>query len=327
MDEAYNKLVEDVLKNGNYKPNRTSLDTISKFGYTHSLDISDHVPVITTKKFFWNSFIHELVWYLSGDSHIRTLQEETSIWDNWSDDGLVETSYARFWRRYPLAQHKANGEAWADDKQKQEWLNDDGQTFDQIQYIVDMLTENPSSRRIILNAWHPGNASVSKLPPCHFTAVFNVQNGDTLNCHLTQRSGDIALGIPFNITGYSLLTHLLANETGLNPGTFSHTIADAHIYCGDSTRGEWYGENLATVQEKVTKDVNSARDYITENAPDPETENSDHILGLLTQLQRDSHSNPKITYPEEKSLFNLMADDFTLQDYTHEPHIKFAVAE
>ena len=322
MDDAYNELVQHVLKNGNYKPNRTSFDTVSQFGYTHKIDISDHVPVITTKKFYWNSFIHELLWYLSGESHVRTLQEETSIWDEWSEDGLVETSYARFWRRYPLANHTVAGEAWADETDKQDWLNDDGETFDQIQYIIDMLSENPSSRRIVLNAWHPANAAVSKLPPCHFTAVFNVQNGDTLNCHLTQRSGDIALGIPFNITGYSLLTHLLADQTGLTPGTFSHTITDAHIYCGDGKRGEWYGENLHKIQQK--QDIHN---YITSNAPKPDTEHSDHIPKLLEQLTRDTHPNPTITYPSDKHIFELTASDFSLTEYTHEPAIKFAVAE
>lgn len=327
MDEAYNKLVLDVLKNGNYKPNRTSFDTLSKFGYTHKIDISESVPVTTTKKFYWNSFIHEFIWYLSGDSHIKTLQEETSIWDDWSEDGLVETSYARFWRRFPLAKHTVKGEAWADETDKSDWLNDDGKTFDQIQYIIDMLSENPSSRRIILNAWHPGNAAVSKLPPCHFTAVFNVQNGDTLNCHLTQRSGDIALGIPFNITGYSLLTHLLANQTGLKPGTFSHTIADAHIYCGDGKRGEWYGDNIETLQTLAQDNITSLQTHISENAPPEETQNSDHIPGLIEQVKRTPHSNPTIEYPENKDILELTADDFSLTNYTHEDAISFAVAE
>ena len=326
--EEYQQLVQDVLETGTYKPNRTSFDTISDFGYSYQIDISEGTPIVTTKKFFWNSFIHELVWYLSGESHIRTLQEETSIWDEWSEDGLVETSYARFWRRFPLANHKVDGEAWVDDSDREEWLNDDGETFDQIQYILDMLQENPQSRRIILNAWHPANAAVSKLPPCHFTAVFNVQGDGTLNCHLTQRSGDIALGIPFNIAGYTLLTQVLAEQAGLEPGTFSHTIVDAHIYCGDEDRGEWYEENLETVQELLQVDgPETARRFIEDEAPDEQTENSDHIPGLLELLTRTPRDRPTVEFPTDKDIFELEADDFELTSYNPHPSIRFAVAE
>jgi thymidylate synthase len=326
--EEYQQLVSNTLQNGLYKENRTNFDVISDFAYSYSLDISSRTPIVTTKDFYWNSFIHELLWYLSGESHIRTLQEETGIWDEWSEDGLVETSYARFWRRFPLADHTVAGEAWVDETQRERWLNDDGETFDQIQYILDTLEENPYSRRIVLNSWHPGNAAVSKLPPCHFTAVFNVQGDGTLNCHMTQRSGDVALGIPFNIAGYSLLTQLIADQTGFEPGTFSHTIVDAHIYCGDGERGVWYDDNLQMLQQMIAVDgPEVTKSYIEANAPDPDTENSDHIPGLLEQLTRTPYESPTVQYPSDKHLFNLTAEDFELVEYTSHPPITFEVAE
>jgi len=325
----YQQLVRDVLEDGTHKPNRTALDTVSDFGYHYTLDLEpDTLPVVTTKKFFWNSFIHEFFWYLSGESHVRTLQEETGIWDEWADEnGRVDTSYARFWRRYPMNNHTAHGEEWADSDHR--WVNQAENTFDQIQYIIDMLNENPKSRRIVLNAWHPGNASVSTLPPCHYTAVFNVQGDGTLNCHLTQRSGDIALGIPFNIAAYSLLTHLLANETGFEVGELSHSVVDAHIYCGDGLRAEWYEDNLAEVQSRLQSgtSVQDVREFIETNAPEPDTEQSDHIPNLLELLEREPYDRPTLSFPEEKSLLQMSPEDIQIRNYQYHKPLRFAVAE
>lgn len=327
--QEYQQLVRDVLENGILKPNRTALDTVSDFGYSYKLDLEEGtLPVVTTKKFFWNSFIHEFFWYLSGEAHVRELQKETGIWDEWADEqGRVDTSYARLWRRYPMNNHTAEGEVWADPDHR--WVNEDENTFDQIQYIIDMLKENPKSRRIVLNAWHPGNAAVSTLPPCHYTAVFNVQGDGTLNCHLTQRSGDIALGIPFNIAAYSLLTHLLANETGFQVGELSHTIADAHIYCGDGQRADWYEYNLTEVQSRLRGDqsVEDVRDFIETNAPEPDTEQSDHIPNLLTLLDREPYDRPELSFPEDVSVLNLSPEQVALENYTYHDALRFAVAE
>jgi thymidylate synthase len=164
------------------------------------------------------SLFYEVLWYLSGDDHIRNLRTHTKIWDAWADEnGNLETAYGRYWRRFPSAQvNPATGKY-------------EVKEVDQIAEVIHLLKTNPNSRRMVVSAWEPGNALRSKLPPCHYSFVFNVME-NKLNCHLTQRSGDIALGIPFNIAAYSLLTQSIAQEVGLEVGYFSHTIVDAHIY-------------------------------------------------------------------------------------------------
>jgi thymidylate synthase len=233
--KQYIDLVKTVLENGVYQPNRTGISTYSVFGYFYKVDLQNGYPLLTTKKIFFNSMVNELFWFLSGESHIKNLRKKTKIWDAWADDqGRLDTAYGRFWRRYPMPKEGVEGENWGE-----KWTSIDEETgqkvFDQIQFIIDTLKEikvnpnTPNLRRMVVSAWHPGNAAESKLPPCHYTFCFSVKNGK-LNCHLTQRSGDIALGIPFNLACYSLLTHLLAQETGYEVGEFAHTIIDAHIY-------------------------------------------------------------------------------------------------
>lgn len=331
----YLDFVSDVAQNGNYKPNRTGVDTISSFSHSYKIDLSEGFPLLTTKQmsdFRWNSMVHELFWYLSGESHIRNLREETSIWDAWADEnGGLDTSYARFWRRYPMASEEqkdsSNGEVWADDESidAHNFLNADG-TFDQVAYILYCLRNKPSTRRMVLTAWHPGNATVSSLPPCHYTCVFNVQ-GDTLNTHLTQRSGDIALGIPFNIASYALLTHLIAQETNYQVGEFSHQIVDSHIYCGSGERGEWYGENLTELQSFISVDgPEVAQEFIQSNAPAEKTENEDHFPNLLEQLTRDPLDRPTLSITE-KPLEKMSAKDIELQNYESHGSLSFNVAE
>lgn len=233
--KIYHEMVKHVLENGERKENRTGTDTISTFSYFYKVNLKEGYPLLTTKKIFFKSMLNELFWYLSGEEHIKELRKKTKIWDAWADeDGRLETAYGRFWRRYPVPEKGLGGEAW--DNEKWVTTEENGQkTFDQIRYIIDSLKEikeNPNHknlRRLIVLAWHPANASVSKLPPCHYTFAFNVQ-GNKLNCHLTQRSGDVALGIPFNLACYSLLTMMIAKECGYEPGEFAHTIIDCHIY-------------------------------------------------------------------------------------------------
>jgi thymidylate synthase len=355
--EEYLSTVNNVLRTGAYKPNRTAVDTISGFSKHYQVDVSAGHPLLTTKKmdgFRWNSMLHELVWYLSGEEHIRTLREETKIWDAWADDqGRLDTAYGRFWRRFPIpdADDALPGETWAGetgtkwddnpDVDPSRWVNEEGDgrsTFDQIQYVIDMLNENPKSRRLVVNAWNPGNATVSTLPPCHYTFVFNVQ-GDELNVHLTQRSADLALGVPFNIACYSLLLKIIAQRTGFKPGTFSHTLVDAHVYCGDGDRGEWYGENLDELQEKLyavqsrqndVKAYDEVADWIEANAPegatDPRGKPYDHVPGLLRQLTREPKQRPNIRVAD-KPLDELEADDIELENYESHPGIDFGVAE
>ncbi len=233
--QAYLDIVRQVLERGTLRENRTGVSTISCFGLFYRVDLEQGYPLLTTKKMRFDSMLHELLWYLSGREHIRELRQKTKIWNAWADsEGRLETAYGRFWRRFPVPDSGLEGERWG-----RRWTSVDPATgqlvFDQIQYVIDTLRElrtNPTAtglRRMVVTAWHPGNAAESRLPPCHYTFCLSVM-GPRLNCHLTQRSGDIALGVPFNLACYSLLTMMLAKETGYQPGEFAHTIIDAHIY-------------------------------------------------------------------------------------------------
>ena len=275
----YLDLVKLVVENGTRKPTRTGVDTISYFGAFYKVDLNKGFPLLTTKKMHWNSLLHEVLWYLSGENHIRNLRKHTKIWDAWADeDGNLETAYGYYWRHFPSAQKNQDGE----------W---EVKEVDQIKYVIDEVKRNPNSRRLIVTAWEPGNATTSKLPPCHYTYAFNVNNGK-LNCHLTQRSGDIALGIPFNLAAYSMLTQIIAQQTGLKPGEFAHTIIDAHIYVAD-------------------KDSSSA--------------NFDHLEGLKEQLKREPLPLPQLKIAD-KPIDELTFDDFELINYQHYDKIKFEVA-
>ncbi|WP_435182621.1 thymidylate synthase [Halobellus sp. EA9] len=329
----YLDLVTDVLEAGGHKPNRTGVDTISAFSRHYRVDLSEGFPLLTTKDLSgarWNSLIHEFVWYLSGEEHIRTLREETGIWDAWADeDGNLDTAYGRFWRRFPVPEEGLPGESWPEDGHR--WMNDEG-TFDQIQYALDMLRENPNSRRIVVNAWHPANAAVSTLPPCHYTFVLNVQ-GDELNVHLHQRSGDVALGVPFNIAAYSLLATALAQRTGFELGEFAHSVVDAHIYCGAGDRGAWYADNLGELQSRLADvdertEYRDVREWLEATAP-PEAdgeERYDHVPGLLEQCAREPRERPTIDVADVP-LDDLTFEDVELSGYDPAPGIEFAVAE
>ncbi|MFC7140799.1 thymidylate synthase [Halosimplex aquaticum] len=331
--QQYLDLVRTAIADGTYKPNRTGVDTLSTFGAHYEVDLQEGFPLLTTKDlsgYRWNSLIHELLWYLSGEEHIRNLREETKIWDAWADEeGHLDTAYGRFWRRYPIPEEGLEGESWPEDNHR--WVNEDERTFDQFQYVLDTLRENPQSRRIVVNAWHPANATVSTLPPCHYTFVFNVQ-GDRLNLHLTQRSGDIALGIPFNIAAYSLVTHIVAQRTGFEVGKFSHSVVDAHAYCGEGARGEWYEANREELRERMNAvderaAFASVKDWILTEAPaEPGTENADHVPNLLEQLTREPRDRPTIEVAD-KPVDDLEYDDIEVRDYDPAPGLDFAVAE
>jgi len=228
--KEYHNLVKNVLEHGVRKENRTGTDTISNFAEFYKVDLSKGFPLLTTKKVYFRSVILELLWYLRGEDHIRWLRDENDchIWDAWADeDGHVGPIYPVLWRKFPyLQKEKVNLEGIGGAVESETWVRKE---FDQVQRAIDMLKTNPNSRRIVVSTWHPGLLGEMALPPCHIMYIFNVQNGK-LNCHLTQRSGDIALGIPFNLACYSALTMAIAQEVGLEPGTFAHTIVDAHIY-------------------------------------------------------------------------------------------------
>jgi thymidylate synthase len=332
--QQYLDLVSGVLSSGTYKPNRTGVDTIAGFSRHYTVDLREGFPLLTTKDlsgFRWNSLVHEVLWYLSGEEHVRELRKETGIWDAWADEeGRLDTAYGRFWRRFPVPDdsQRLPGESWPDDAHR--WVSNG--EFDQLQYVVDSLNERPNSRRLVVNAWHPANAAVSTLPPCHYTFVFNVQ-GDRLNCHLTQRSGDIALGIPFNVAAYAMLTQAVAAQTGLEVGTFGHTIVDAHVYCGAGARGRWYGDTLDRLQSRLDavdarEDYRAVREWLESETP-PEAEGEeryDHVPGLLEQCAREPRSRPTLDVAD-KPLDDLTADDIVLREYDPAPGIRFAVAE
>lgn len=277
--KEYLDLVRLVMEQGERKYSRTGVDTLSYFSAHYRVDLAKGFPLLTTKKMEWKSLLHEVLWYLSGDNHIRNLRQHTKIWDAWADeDGNLETAYGYYWRKFPSAKKNEKGE----------W---EVREVDQIRYVIEEIKKRPYSRRLVVSAWEPGNATTSKLPPCHYTFVFNVANG-RLNTHLTQRSGDIALGIPFNLAAYSILTQIIAQETNLEPGYFSHTIVDAHIYIADKGSA---------------------------------TERYDHLAGLRKQLEREPLPLAKL-HIKKKPIDELTFEDFELTGYQSHDRIKFEVA-
>jgi thymidylate synthase len=293
--KQYHDLVKLVMNEGVRKSSRTGVDTISYFGAFYRVDLSKGFPLLTTKKMEWKSLLYEVLWYLSGEEHIRNLKQHTKIWDAWADEnGRLQTAYGRFWRRFPVPDKSAalDGEIFVDESNPFVKKESNGAlVFDQVGWVINEIKKNPNSRRLVITAWHPANAVISKLPPCHYTFAFNVSNGK-LNCHLTQRSGDIALGIPFNLAAYSILTQIIAQETNLELGYFAHTIIDAHIY----------------VAEKGSP-----------------TEKYDHLEGLKLQLTREPFPLPQLKIAK-KPIDELTFEDFELIGYQHHPKIKFEVA-
>ena len=206
----YEEFLKHVLDTGVKKEDRTGTGTVSVFGGQLRYDLGEYFPLITTKKVHLKSIIYELLWFLKGETNIGYLKENgVSIWDEWADkNGDLGPVYGKQWRC---------------------WESKDGQVIDQIQQALDMIRNTPDSRRILVNAWNVGEISKMALMPCHTMFQFYVANGK-LSCQLYQRSADLFLGVPFNIASYALLTMMMAQVTGLEPGDFVHTFGDAHIY-------------------------------------------------------------------------------------------------
>lgn len=208
--ESYLKLLDDILEHGVSKTDRTGTGTLSLFGYQMRFDLRQSFPMVTTKKIHFKSIIHELLWFLKGDTNVRYLQENgVKIWNAWADEnGELGPVYGSQWRS---------------------WRGPDGETVDQIAQVVEQIQTNPDSRRLIVSAWNVAEIPKMKLPPCHAFFQFYVANGE-LSCQLYQRSADVFLGVPFNIASYAALTVMVAHVTGLKPGEFIHTLGDAHLY-------------------------------------------------------------------------------------------------
>lgn len=208
--QQYLDLLDHILENGSTKSDRTGTGTVSSFGYQMRFDLSEGFPVLTTKKLHLRSIIHELLWFLNGDTNIKYLQDNgVKIWDEWADEnGDLGPVYGYQWRSWPTH---------------------DGRTIDQIKNALDLIKNNPHSRRIIVSAWNPAFIEEMALPPCHCLFQFYVADGK-LSCQLYQRSADTFLGVPFNIASYSLLTLMMAQVCDLEPGEFVHSFGDVHLY-------------------------------------------------------------------------------------------------
>lgn len=208
--EQYLQLCEHILKHGVKKEDRTGTGTISVFGYQMRFDLQKGFPLLTTKKMFLRGIIHELLWFLRGDTNIKYLHDHhVHIWDEWADEeGDLGPIYGHQWRS---------------------WGTKDGKAIDQIARVIEQIKSNPDSRRHIVSAWNVGELEEMALPPCHILFQFYVADGK-LSCHLYQRSADVFLGLPFNIASYSLLTMMVAQVCDLEPGEFIHTTGDTHIY-------------------------------------------------------------------------------------------------
>ncbi|RRN76837.1 thymidylate synthase [Pseudoxanthomonas sp. SGD-10] len=208
--KQYHDLMRHVLQHGNEKHDRTGTGTISVFGYQMRFDLSEGFPLLTTKKLHLKSILHELIWFLSGDTNIKYLKDNgVSIWDEWADEnGNLGPVYGSQWRSWPTP---------------------DGKHIDQITQVINQIKNNPDSRRLIVSAWNVAEIENMALPPCHAFFQFYVADGK-LSCQLYQRSADIFLGVPFNIASYALLTLMVAQVCDLEPGEFVHTLGDAHLY-------------------------------------------------------------------------------------------------
>ncbi|MGZ2368849.1 thymidylate synthase [Ancylomarina sp. YFZ004] len=260
----YLELLEKVTQEGNQKGDRTGTGTISIFGHQMRFDLSEGFPVLTTKKLHLKSIIHELLWFLNGDTNVKYLQDNgVKIWNDWADEnGDLGHVYGYQWRSWP----KANGEH-----------------IDQISQLVNDIKNNPNSRRLIVSAWNVADIGNMALPPCHALFQFYVADGK-LSCQLYQRSADIFLGVPFNIASYALLTMMMAQVCGLEAGDFVHTLGDAHIY-------------------------------------------NNHLEQVDLQLTREPKKLPQMKInPDVKSIFDFKIEDFKLENYEADPHIKGAIS-
>lgn len=242
-DVIYFDLLKRILNHGTEKADRTGTGTLSVFGHQMRFDLSLGFPLLTTKKCHTRSIIHELLWFLKGDTNVQYLRDnKVSIWDEWADEnGDLGPVYGKQWRA---------------------WETADGRTIDQIAGVIEQIKKNPDSRRHLVVAFNPGDVDKMALPPCHAFFQFYVAGGK-LSCQLYQRSADVFLGVPFNIASYALLTMMVAEVTGLKPGEFIHTLGDAHLYLNhlEQTELQLTREPRAMPHMKLNPDVKSVFDF------------------------------------------------------------------
>lgn len=255
----YLDLMRHVLANGTRKEDRTGTGTLSVFGYQMRFDLEQGFPLVTTKKLHLRSIIHELLWFLKGETNIRYLKENgVSIWDEWADEnGDLGPVYGAQWRSWPTPS---------------------GEPIDQIAQLVEQIRRNPDSRRLLVSAWNPAEVDRMALPPCHCLFQFYVAEG-RLSCQLYQRSADIFLGVPFNIASYALLTLMMAQVTGLQPGEFIHTLGDAHLYANhlEQVQTQLDREPYPLPRMRLNPDVGSLFDFVYDDFSLEQYQSHPHI--------------------------------------------------
>jgi thymidylate synthase len=241
--QQYLDLMRHVRQHGVQKEDRTGTGTFSVFGHQSRYDLRAGFPLVTTKKLHLRSIIHELLWFIRGETNIKYLNDnKVSIWDEWADaDGNLGPVYGAQWRSWPTR---------------------DGSTIDQLSEVIARIKKTPDSRRLLVTAWNPSDVDKMALPPCHCLFQFYVANG-ALSCQLYQRSADIFLGVPFNIASYALLTHMIAHVTGLNVGDFVHTLGDAHLYSNHLEQADLQMTRSpkALPQLVIKRQVNAIEDF------------------------------------------------------------------
>ncbi len=255
MEQNYLQLLKEILDHGEKKEDRTGTGTLSIFGTQSRYDLSQSFPVLTTKKLHLRSIIHELLWFIKGDTNIRYLNDhQVTIWDEWADDeGDLGPIYGYQWRHW--------GKKWTKESKYQEG------GVDQIEILLEQLKKNPHSRRHIVSAWNVADLGEMKLPPCHVLFQFYVHGDRRLSCQLYQRSADVFLGVPFNIASYSLLTLMMAQVCDMKPGHFVHTIGDAHLYLNhlEQAKLQLTREPRPFPQMKINPAVRSLFDFCFED--------------------------------------------------------------
>lgn len=291
--EVYKKILDEILTNGTTKSNRTGEDTISLFGYSYKIDLAHGFPLLTCKKINFDNILFELLWFLGNDNSPDFLHKHgIQFWDDWiEEDGKLPEAYGKYWRSYPNDKFET---FIASDNELSIKLNQNG--FDQFTAIINELKTNPNSRRMVLTNWNPPSAWQAKLPPCHMCAIFNVQydySNPYLNLHLTQRSADVPIGVPYNIASYALLLKIVGNIVKIPVGYFSHTLVDAHIYKNQIEATKIYLNRECRVLPRL---------HITENL----------TLERLDELIKDG------TTEEIKNIFKI-------KDYNPHSFIKFPV--
>jgi thymidylate synthase len=262
--KQYLDLLQHILENGEKREDRTGTGTISVFGHQMRFSLEQGFPLITTKKVHLRSIIYELLWFLRGETNIKYLVDnQVSIWNEWADEqGELGPVYGKQWRSFPST---------------------NGKSIDQISWVIDEIKRNPTSRRLIVSAWNPGELDKMALPPCHLLFQFYVSDGK-LSCQLYQRSADTFLGVPFNIASYALLTHMVAQVTGLGVGDFVHTLGDAHIYLNhlEQVKEQLKRKPFPLPKIKLNPEISSIFDFKYEDISIINYEAHPHIKGEVS---------------------------------------------